>query len=126
MCGRYTLTSPGEVVAEQFELSTVSEVLPRYNLAPTQEAAVVRIAALDGPRTLDLLRWGLIPTWAKDPAIGNRMINARAESAGEKPAYRDSFRRRRWRNAGSRARSWWVAASTRSRSAAALRYRFSR
>lgn len=95
MCGRYTLTSPGEVVAEQFDLSAVPEMLPRYNLAPTQEAAVVRVAAPGGPRALDVLRWGLIPAWAKDPAIGNRMINARAESAGEKPAYRDSFRRRR-------------------------------
>jgi putative SOS response-associated peptidase YedK len=95
MCGRYTLTSPGEVVAEIFELVDVPEVLPRYNLAPTQEAAVVRIPAPEAPRSLALLRWGLIPAWAKDPAIGNRMINARAESAAEKPAYRDSFRRRR-------------------------------
>jgi putative SOS response-associated peptidase YedK len=95
MCGRYTLTSPGEVVAEIFELIDVPEVLPRYNLAPTQEAAVVRVVAPGAPRTLDLLRWGLIPTWAQDPTIGNRMINARAESAAEKPAYRDSFRRRR-------------------------------
>jgi putative SOS response-associated peptidase YedK len=95
MCGRYTLTSPGEVVAEIFELMDLPEILPRYNLAPTQEAAVVRIPAPQAPRSLALLRWGLIPTWAKDPAIGNRMINARAESAAEKPAYRDSFRRRR-------------------------------
>jgi putative SOS response-associated peptidase YedK len=95
MCGRYTLTSPGEVVAEIFDLVDVPEVLPRYNLAPTQEAAVVRIPAPEAPRSLALLRWGLIPYWAKDPAIGNRMINARAESAAEKPAYRESFRRRR-------------------------------
>ncbi len=95
MCGRYTLSSPGEVVAEVFDLVDVPEVLPRYNLAPTQEAAVVRVPAPGAPRQLARLRWGLIPAWAKDPAIGNRMINARAESAGEKPAYRDSFRRRR-------------------------------
>lgn len=95
MCGRYTLTSPGEVVAEIFELPDVPPILPRYNLAPTQEAAVVRVAAPGAPRTLDRLRWGLIPWWAKDPAIGNRMINARAESAADRPAYRDSFRR--WR-----------------------------
>jgi putative SOS response-associated peptidase YedK len=95
MCGRYTLTSPGEVVAEVFELVDVPPILPRYNLAPTQEAAVVRIVAPGAPRTLDRLRWGLIPAWAKDPAIGNRMINARAESVADKPAFRDSFRRQR-------------------------------
>lgn len=95
MCGRYTLTSPGEVVAEIFELVDVPPILPRYNLAPTQEAAVVRVAAPGARRTLDLLRWGLIPSWAKDPAIGHRLINARAESVAEKPAYRDSFRYRR-------------------------------
>jgi putative SOS response-associated peptidase YedK len=95
MCGRYTLSSPGDMIAEVFDLVDVPEVLPRYNLAPTQEAAVVRVTAPGAPRTLARLRWGLIPAWAKDPSIGNRMINARAESVGEKPAYRDSFRRRR-------------------------------
>jgi putative SOS response-associated peptidase YedK len=95
MCGRYTLTSPGEIVAEVFELVDVPPILPRYNLAPTQEAAVVRVARPGAPRTLDRLRWGLIPYWAKDPAIGNRMINGRAESVADKPAYSDSFRRRR-------------------------------
>jgi putative SOS response-associated peptidase YedK len=95
MCGRYTLTAPGEIVAEIFELVDVPPILPRYNLAPTQEAAVVRIVKPGAPRTLAALRWGLIPYWAQDPAIGNRMINARAESVAEKPAYRDSFRRRR-------------------------------
>jgi putative SOS response-associated peptidase YedK len=95
MCGRYTLTSPGDVVAEIFELVDVPPILPRYNMAPTQEAAVVRVVTPGAPRTLDRLRWGLIPTWAQDPAIGNRMINARAESVADKPAYRDSFRHRR-------------------------------
>jgi putative SOS response-associated peptidase YedK len=95
MCGRYTLTSPGEVVAETFELDLVPSLSPRYNLAPTQEAAVVRVVAPGAPRTLDRLRWGLIPGWAKDPTIGNRMINARAETVAEKPAYRDSFKRHR-------------------------------
>jgi putative SOS response-associated peptidase YedK len=95
MCGRYTLTASGEDVADLFDLMDVPAILPRYNLAPTQEAAVVRQVAPRAPRTLDLLRWGLIPYWAQDPAIGNRMINARAESVAEKPAYRDSFQRRR-------------------------------
>jgi putative SOS response-associated peptidase YedK len=95
MCGRYTLTAPGEIVAEIFELVDVPPILPRYNLAPTQEAAVVRVVARGAPRSLAPLRWGLVPYWATDPTIGNRMINARAESVAEKPAFRDSFRRRR-------------------------------
>jgi putative SOS response-associated peptidase YedK len=95
MCGRYTLTASGEDVADLFDLMDVPAILPRYNLAPTQEAAVVRQVAPRAPRTLDRLHWGLIPYWAQDPAIGNRMINARAESVAEKPAYRDSFQRRR-------------------------------
>ncbi len=95
MCGRYTLTAPGEIVAEVFELVDVPPILPRYNVAPTQEAAVVRVTAPGAPRTLAPLRWGLIPYWAKDRAIGNRLINARAESLVDKPAFRDSFRRQR-------------------------------
>lgn len=106
MCGRYSLTSPGELVAEVFGLDAAPELAPRYNIAPTQEAAVVRVLTprdarhLDrdadaGRRTLDLLHWGLIPAWAEDPGIGNRMINARAESAAEKPAFRKSFEGRR-------------------------------
>lgn len=95
MCGRYTLSSPGEVVAEQFELPEVPALPLRYNIAPTQEAAIVRVLSPGEPRRLDLLRWGLIPYWADDPAIGNRMINARAETAAEKPAYRSSFKRQR-------------------------------
>jgi putative SOS response-associated peptidase YedK len=95
MCGRYTLTSSGEEVALLFDLPLVPEIPVRYNLAPTQEAAVVRVEKPGYPRRLELLRWGLIPSWAEDPAIGNRMINARAESAADKPAYRWSFRRHR-------------------------------
>jgi putative SOS response-associated peptidase YedK len=106
VCGRYSLTSPGELVAEVFGLDAAPHLEPRYNIAPTQEAAVVRVMSerdarhLDRPddagrRTLDLLRWGLIPSWADDPGIGNRMINARAESAADKPAFRQSFERRR-------------------------------
>jgi putative SOS response-associated peptidase YedK len=106
VCGRYSLTSPGELVAEVFGLGDFPELEPRYNIAPTQEAAVVRVLSerdarhLDRPgdagrRTLGLLRWGLIPSWADDPGIGNRIINSRAESAADKPAFRQSFERRR-------------------------------
>jgi putative SOS response-associated peptidase YedK len=95
MCGRYTLTSSGEDVALLFDLASVPQLPIRYNLAPTQEAAVVRVERPGQPRHLDFLRWGLVPSWAEDPSIGNRMINARAESAADKPAYRWSFRRHR-------------------------------
>jgi putative SOS response-associated peptidase YedK len=95
MCGRYTLSSPSDELALLFDLSELSPVPPRYNLAPTQEAAVVRVAAPGEPRRLDLLKWGLIPYWAQEASIGNRMINARAESVAEKPAYRWSFKKKR-------------------------------
>lgn len=95
MCGRYTLSSKGDELALMFDLTEIPAVLPRYNLAPTQEAAVVRVERAGDPRRLDLLRWGLIPYWAKEASIGNRMINARSESVAEKPAYRFSFRKQR-------------------------------
>jgi putative SOS response-associated peptidase YedK len=95
MCGRYTLTSKGDEVALLFDLSEIPSFPPRYNVAPTQEAAVVRVPASGAPRHLDLLRWGLVPYWADDPKIGNRMINARSEGVADKPAYRSSFRKQR-------------------------------
>ena len=95
MCGRYTLTASGEVIAEVFDLKDAPQVVPRFNIAPTQEAPVVRQPEPGESRSCDALRWGLIPFWAKDPDIGNRMINARAETITEKPSFRTSFRRRR-------------------------------
>jgi putative SOS response-associated peptidase YedK len=104
MCGRYTVTSPIEVIADLFQLpleasaaeaDPLPELRTRFNLAPTQEAPVVRVLTPGAPRQLDLLRWGLIPYWAKEASIGNRMINARAESAAEKPAYRWAFKKHR-------------------------------
>lgn len=95
MCGRYTLTSSGDELALLFDLSEIPSLPPRYNMAPTQEAAVVRVTAPGAPRHLDLLRWGLVPYWADDPKIGNRMINARSEGVADKPAYRSSFRKQR-------------------------------
>lgn len=68
---------------------------PSWNLAPTQDGLVVRRHPETGARHLDALRWGLVPRWAKDPSVGSRMINARAESLSDKPAFRDAFRRRR-------------------------------
>lgn len=95
MCGRYTLTSKGDEVALLFDLEEIPNLAPRYNLAPTQEAAVVRVPAPGARRHLDFLRWGLVPYWAEDPKIGNRMINARSEGVAAKPAYRSSFRKQR-------------------------------
>ena len=94
MCGRYTLRTPVEKLAEEFGFDASSvEVPPNYNVAPTQEVAAV--LAEGGQRHLELLRWGLIPSWADDPGIGSRMINARAETAPEKPSFRRAFRERR-------------------------------
>jgi putative SOS response-associated peptidase YedK len=94
MCGRYTLTTPVEKLAEEFgfEASSV-ELPPNYNVAPTQEVAAV--LSEGGERRLELLRWGLIPPWADDPQIGSRMINARSETAPQKPSFRRAFRERR-------------------------------
>jgi len=85
------------VLAEQFAIFDTGPVGPRFNIAPTQAAPVVRMNPREGEprRELAALRWGLIPSWAKDPAIGSRLINARAETVAEKPAYRAAFRRRR-------------------------------
>ena len=80
MCGRYTLASPTERLAEEFGVDASSiELSPNYNVAPTQGVAAVLEEA--GQRRLEVLRWGLIPPWADDPGIGSRMINARSETA---------------------------------------------
>jgi len=94
MCGRFAFYSPSEATAALFGVSGSLDVEPRYNIAPTQYVAAIRNAE-DDKRELVLLRWGLVPFWAKDPAIGNRMINARAETVAEKPAFRAAYRRRR-------------------------------
>jgi putative SOS response-associated peptidase YedK len=94
MCGRYTLTTPVERLAEEFGFDASSvELPPNYNVAPTQQVAAVLEEG--GERHLELLRWGLIPSWADDPSIGSRMINARSETAPEKPSFRRAFRERR-------------------------------
>ena len=95
MCGRYTLSTPTDLLSDLYEVETELEVQPRFNIAPTQESLVIRIDPESERRRLDLLRWGLIPFWAKDPAIGNRMINARSETVAEKPAFRVSWKKKR-------------------------------
>jgi len=97
MCGRFAFYSPTEAAAALFGVSTAVEIKPRYNIAPTQEIAAIRNSGegQGDERELVMLRWGLVPFWAKDPSIGNRMINARAETVAEKPSYRAAFRHRR-------------------------------
>ena len=95
MCGRYTLHTPIEQLAELFELPEAPSLEPRFNVAPTQQVPAV-VAEGDPPRrAVRMMRWGLVPHWAKDPAVGSRMINARSETVAEKPAFRTAFRRRR-------------------------------
>lgn len=117
MCGRYSLTSPAESVRDLFGYDAQPNLQPRANIAPTQAVAAVRRGADDAP-TFVWLRWGLIPSWAKDAAIGSRLINARAESVAEKPAFRGAFRVRRcliaadgfyeWRKEGARRQPYRI------------------
>ncbi|TVR83715.1 MAG: SOS response-associated peptidase [Rhodospirillales bacterium] len=95
MCGRYDLyETPRDVAAWFRAADSVPDFPPRYNIAPSQDAPVLRLDP-DGDRELAMLRWGLVPFWAEDVKIGYRTINARAETVHRKPAFRSAFRRRR-------------------------------
>ncbi len=109
MCGRYAFFSPAEAVRRTFALDDVPELEPRYNIAPTQHVPAVR-AAEEGARSFSLLHWGLVPKWAKERAIGNRMINARSETLAEKPSFREAFRKRRCLVLADGWYEWQVAA----------------
>lgn len=94
MCGRYSITTPLEAMRQIFEFEgPLPNYPPRYNVAPTQDAPVVRLA--DGARELTLMRWGLVPSWSQGPDSKFSMINARAETVADKPAYRAAFKSRR-------------------------------
>jgi putative SOS response-associated peptidase YedK len=93
MCGRFSLTYTDQDLLEYFQLARGLDLEPRYNIAPSQPVAAVRVD--EGERRLVLLRWGLIPFWANDPKVGYKMINARAETAHKTPAFRAAFRGRR-------------------------------
>ena len=94
MCGRFTLTTPPSVLARELEVEVPPDLAPRYNAAPGQDVATVWRRA-GGPRALRQRRWGLVPLWARDPRIGVRLVNARAETAATRPAFRDALRLRR-------------------------------
>jgi putative SOS response-associated peptidase YedK len=125
MCGRYTITSPSEAIREIFGVSWPEDLAPRYNVAPTQDVPIVRRPrdGAPGAREAATVRWGLIPFWAKEAAIGNRLINARADGVATKPAFRDSFAKRRclvvadgfyeWRKTGGRKQPYWIRLASR-------------
>jgi len=118
MCGRYVIKSPPGLVRDIFNYGGQPNFPPRYNVAPTQPIPVVRID--NGARSFALVRWGFIPSWAKDPRTFSLLINARAEAVVDKPAFRNAMRRRRclipadgfyeWRQDGARKRPFYAAA----------------
>lgn len=109
MCGRYLQTRPPTEVARFFRsVNPLTNTAPSYNRAPTQQGLVLRRHPETGERHLDPLRWGLVPRWAKDARGAARMINARAETVAEKPAFRDAFRQRRCLVAADGFYEWQV------------------
>lgn len=99
MCGRFALISSTETLADTFQfnqsnLATMPPAVPRYNIAPTQPVAAVRLDE-NNRREFTFFHWGLIPSWSKDMKFGSRMINARSETVAEKPSFRAAFKRRR-------------------------------
>ncbi len=95
MCGRFALLATPEEIVQQFDLNAVSSLAPRFNIAPSQPVAAVRLNRDTKQREFVHFHWGLIPSWAKDPAIGYKMINARSETVTEKPSFRQAFKYRR-------------------------------
>jgi putative SOS response-associated peptidase YedK len=95
MCGRYMLTTPVDALRQLFLFTERPNLAPRYNIAPTQDVPIVRRTRDGAGRELIMVRWGLVPYWADDPKIGNRLINARRESVARTAAFREAYQRRR-------------------------------
>ncbi|BAY43445.1 hypothetical protein SAMD00079811_10250 [Scytonema sp. HK-05] len=95
MCGRFTLSQTAEAIYQTFHVNKIPDLEPQYNIAPTQMVAAVLYNPESKQREFQKLRWGLIPSWAKDLGMGAKLINARAETAAEKPAFRSAFKHRR-------------------------------
>lgn len=119
MCGRFTLRTPTPVLIETFRVGTAPEIAPRFNIAPTQSVLVVRETSAQPPeREFCMMMWGLVPFWAKEPTIGSRLINARADTVAEKPAFRAAARKRRclvvadgyfeWKKIGAKKQPYWI------------------
>jgi putative SOS response-associated peptidase YedK len=94
MCGRFVLEHSPEQLMKVYRLTSMPDLSPRYNIAPSQQIAVVR-QQNGGDRELTALQWGLIPSWSKDSAIGYKLINARSETVHEKPSFKQAFHARR-------------------------------
>jgi len=95
MCGRFALATEKKVLEMLYDLELRGELTPRYNIAPSQEILGLRLSSETGKKEPAYFKWGLVPFWADDPAIGNRLINARAETAPQKPSFRTAFKKRR-------------------------------
>lgn len=116
MCGRFTLRRPMAKVVAEMGAELGPHLVPRYNVAPTQQVLAIRLR--DGKRHAELLRWGLVPSWADDPKIGNRLINARADTVASKPSFRSAFKRGRclvladgfyeWKSAGKAKQPFFI------------------
>ncbi|HSE77039.1 MAG TPA: SOS response-associated peptidase [Alphaproteobacteria bacterium] len=121
MCGRYALTTPVEALRQLFRFAGPAlNLRPRWNVAPTQEAAVVRLGG-GGERELSALRWGLVPYWAEDRSIGSKMINARAETVATKPAFRAAYKARRCLVPADGFYEWQTVGATRPKQPVLLR-----
>jgi putative SOS response-associated peptidase YedK len=120
MCGRYAVTSAPEAIRALFGYPEQPNFPPRFNVAPTQPIAIVRL--IEGKRQFTLVRWGLLPSWVKDPRSFTLLINARGESLTEKPAFRAAVKRRRclipadgfyeWKAAGPRKQPYYIRAKS--------------
>ena len=117
MCGRYVLVSPFTIIAEEFRVRDGGgDLKPRFNIAPGQD--ILAVVRQEGTNRLSRFRWGLIPSWADDPSIGNRLINARAETVAQKPSFRSAFDKRRclivsdgfyeWQREGKRKSPFYI------------------
>lgn len=113
MCGRFSQTISAAAIADTFRVTPI-HLPPRYNVAPSQPVAAV-VQLPDAPRQLRLLQWGLIPAWVKDPSIGYKTINARAETVAEKPSFRSAFRHRRCLIPADGFYEWQHAADSKSK-----------
>lgn len=118
MCGRFALKAPPAELMSRFGLDECADFAPRYNIPPGTEIPVIRQSP-EGKRVLHLLRWGLVPHWSKDAAIGAKLNNARGESVAEKPSFRDAFKRRRclipasgfyeWKTEGKNKQPYYIS-----------------
>ena len=121
MCGRFALKAPPAEIITQFGLDECADFPIRYNIPPGTDIPVIRQSP-DGKRVLHLLRWGLVPHWAKDPSIGAKLNNARGESVAEKPSFRSAFRQRRclipasgffeWKTEGKIKQPYYISLKT--------------